>query len=184
MVLAVALVPASARPYVGGSTDNTVLQLAIGYNGVTRILGRGLDAGERTGIQLHERHGAPVLHRCDDTTIVATAVWSGILLHRNVFGPTWLPWTLAGVSVLAAAAVLGLGTRRIAAPVAVLGLLAAALEVSSGTPGRGGLTPAREHVDVIFGHRRSSAHTREIAERVADHYRGTVIGGSTVYRLT
>jgi hypothetical protein len=50
--------------------------------------------------------------------------------------------------------------------------------------GRGGLTTGREHGDVIFGHRRNSAHTREIAEWVADHYRGTVIGGSTVYRLT
>jgi 4-amino-4-deoxy-L-arabinose transferase-like glycosyltransferase len=39
-VLAVQLVPATARPYVGGSTDNTVLQLALGYNGMTRILGR------------------------------------------------------------------------------------------------------------------------------------------------
>ena len=40
-VLAVQLVPASARPYIGGSTDNSVMQLAVGYNGVTRIVGRG-----------------------------------------------------------------------------------------------------------------------------------------------
>jgi 4-amino-4-deoxy-L-arabinose transferase-like glycosyltransferase len=383
-VLAVALVPASARPYVGGSTDNTVMQLAVGYNGVTRILGRNrnraadlaapavgrgwsrlgggtglgrlftaemaneiswllpaallavvfgvylvargrLSRGEKAALTMfagwllvsalvfsymdgmvHPYYtvamapavaglgGLGVAWAWRDragadgrialaTTMVATAVWSGILLHRNVFGPTWVPWTLAGVSVVAAAAVLGLGTRRIAAPVAVLGLLAAvggavafsmataatphqgsiptalkrgaaqmgnwtgdeatntvlagvladthtewsaatngsqsaaALEVSSGTPvmaiggwsgdpvptlqsfiddvhagkityyveaGRGGLTPGREHGDVIFGHSRSSAHTREIAEWVADHYRGTVIGGSTVYRLT
>src|SRR4029079_2905722 len=39
-VVAVQLVPATARPYVGGSTDNTVLQLALGYNGMARILGR------------------------------------------------------------------------------------------------------------------------------------------------
>ena len=38
-VLTVQLVPATARPYVGGSTDNTVLQLALGYNGINRILG-------------------------------------------------------------------------------------------------------------------------------------------------
>jgi 4-amino-4-deoxy-L-arabinose transferase-like glycosyltransferase len=49
-VLAVQLVPASARPYVGGSTDNTVLQLALGYNGITRILGRsGHDGGPPPG---------------------------------------------------------------------------------------------------------------------------------------
>jgi 4-amino-4-deoxy-L-arabinose transferase-like glycosyltransferase len=38
-VLAVQLAPASARPYIGGSTDNTVLDLALGYNGISRILG-------------------------------------------------------------------------------------------------------------------------------------------------
>nr|WP_245572402.1 glycosyltransferase family 39 protein [Actinokineospora enzanensis] len=31
--------PASARPYIGGSTDNSVLDLALGYNGLGRILG-------------------------------------------------------------------------------------------------------------------------------------------------
>ena len=50
--------------------------------------------------------------------------------------------------------------------------------------GRGGLTPGKEHGEVIFGHSASSAHTREIAQWVANHYRGTLIGGSTVYRLT
>ena len=31
--------PASSRPYVGGSTDNTVLDLALGYNGFGRVDG-------------------------------------------------------------------------------------------------------------------------------------------------
>ena len=31
--------PAGSRPYVGGSTDDTVLQLALGYNGLDRITG-------------------------------------------------------------------------------------------------------------------------------------------------
>ncbi|MFG1934312.1 ArnT family glycosyltransferase [Mycobacterium sp. NPDC048908] len=39
-VLLVQLTPASARPYIGGSTDNTVLDLAFGYNGINRLLGR------------------------------------------------------------------------------------------------------------------------------------------------
>jgi 4-amino-4-deoxy-L-arabinose transferase-like glycosyltransferase len=39
-VLAVQLTPASARPYIGGSTDNTVLDLTLGYNGINRLLGR------------------------------------------------------------------------------------------------------------------------------------------------
>ncbi len=33
--------PAHSRPYIGGSTDNTVLNLAFGYNGVDRLVGGG-----------------------------------------------------------------------------------------------------------------------------------------------
>lgn len=38
-VAIVELVPDSARPYIDGSTDNSVLQLVFGYNGVGRITG-------------------------------------------------------------------------------------------------------------------------------------------------
>lgn len=38
-VAVVALVPASARPYIGGSQNNSVLELALGYNGLGRITG-------------------------------------------------------------------------------------------------------------------------------------------------
>ncbi len=38
-VLIVQSIPASSRPYIGGSTDNSVLDLAFGYNGMNRILG-------------------------------------------------------------------------------------------------------------------------------------------------
>ncbi|MYR07601.1 phospholipid carrier-dependent glycosyltransferase [Gordonia sp. SID5947] len=40
-VVATILVPASARPYIGGSTDNTFMDLVWGYNGVGRISGGG-----------------------------------------------------------------------------------------------------------------------------------------------
>jgi 4-amino-4-deoxy-L-arabinose transferase-like glycosyltransferase len=64
-VLTVQLVPATARPYVGGSTDNTVLQLALGYNGMTRILGRtgnqwripGRPASDTAGRNWAQRRG-------------------------------------------------------------------------------------------------------------------------------
>ncbi len=36
--------PASARPYVGGSTDNSILQLIFGYNGIDRISSAGAPA--------------------------------------------------------------------------------------------------------------------------------------------
>jgi 4-amino-4-deoxy-L-arabinose transferase-like glycosyltransferase len=35
----VELWPASSRPYIGGSTDNSALELALGYNGVSRLTG-------------------------------------------------------------------------------------------------------------------------------------------------
>ncbi|MER7168774.1 glycosyltransferase family 39 protein, partial [Micromonospora sp. NPDC000207] len=38
-VATVELVPASARPYVGGSQRNSVLELALGYNGLGRLTG-------------------------------------------------------------------------------------------------------------------------------------------------
>ncbi len=38
-VVLVELWPASARPYIGGSTDNSLWELALGYNGLSRILG-------------------------------------------------------------------------------------------------------------------------------------------------
>ncbi|MCT2281593.1 glycosyltransferase family 39 protein, partial [Micromonospora chalcea] len=38
-VAVVELVPASARPYIGGSQNNSVLELTLGYNGLGRITG-------------------------------------------------------------------------------------------------------------------------------------------------
>ncbi|GAA3559020.1 glycosyltransferase family 39 protein [Amycolatopsis ultiminotia] len=49
-VLAVAVWPAADRPYISGSTDNSVLELAFGYNGLGRIFGQehgGGGAGPR-----------------------------------------------------------------------------------------------------------------------------------------
>lgn len=38
-VLAVELIPASARPFIGGSTSNSALELLFGYDGLARIFG-------------------------------------------------------------------------------------------------------------------------------------------------
>jgi 4-amino-4-deoxy-L-arabinose transferase-like glycosyltransferase len=38
-VAVVSLWPASSRPYIGGSTDNSILNLVFGYNGFGRVLG-------------------------------------------------------------------------------------------------------------------------------------------------
>jgi 4-amino-4-deoxy-L-arabinose transferase-like glycosyltransferase len=48
-VAIVALLPASARPYIGGSTNNSVLDLIFGYDGLGRILGNSLGGGSGAG---------------------------------------------------------------------------------------------------------------------------------------
>jgi len=49
-VLAVDAIPSTMRPYVGGSKDNTELNLLIGYNGLGRVDGDGqLASGGRLG---------------------------------------------------------------------------------------------------------------------------------------
>jgi 4-amino-4-deoxy-L-arabinose transferase-like glycosyltransferase len=46
----VSLWPADSRPYIGGSTDNSLLQLALGYNGIDRVVGgRGGHGGGGPG---------------------------------------------------------------------------------------------------------------------------------------
>jgi 4-amino-4-deoxy-L-arabinose transferase-like glycosyltransferase len=48
-VVLVELWPASARPYIGGSTDNSLWELALGYNGLSRILGGAGNGGAGGG---------------------------------------------------------------------------------------------------------------------------------------
>ncbi len=48
-VAIVELWPQSARPYIGGSTDNSELNLIFGYNGFARIFGSGGGAGTAGG---------------------------------------------------------------------------------------------------------------------------------------
>ena len=48
-VALVELVPASLRPYVGGSQTNSELELVFGYNGLARIFGNGGGAGPGGG---------------------------------------------------------------------------------------------------------------------------------------
>ncbi|MET9268914.1 glycosyltransferase family 39 protein [Kribbella sp. NPDC003557] len=44
-VALVELWPASSRPYIGGSTNNSLLELALGYNGLGRLLGGAGNGG-------------------------------------------------------------------------------------------------------------------------------------------
>lgn len=49
--------PKSDRPYIGGSSNNSFLQLTLGYNGLGRILGGG--AGGGGGLPAGIGHGGP-----------------------------------------------------------------------------------------------------------------------------
>ena len=53
------LTPASQRPYVGSSQDNSEISLALGYNGIQRLVGNFLEAEENkhesTGTQTPAR---------------------------------------------------------------------------------------------------------------------------------
>ncbi len=57
-VALVSLWPADSRPYIAGSTDNSLLQLAFGYNGIARIVGN--EGGGPGGPRLGRRPVAPV----------------------------------------------------------------------------------------------------------------------------
>jgi 4-amino-4-deoxy-L-arabinose transferase-like glycosyltransferase len=48
-VAVVAVWPAGSRSYIGGSTNNSVLNLVFGYNGLSRLLGSGGSSGGSGG---------------------------------------------------------------------------------------------------------------------------------------
>src|SRR6185503_11831554 len=48
-ILAVSLWPTADRPFIGGSSDNTEFGRALGYNGLSRILGGGRRAAGAPG---------------------------------------------------------------------------------------------------------------------------------------
>ncbi|MGP3958714.1 glycosyltransferase family 39 protein [Nonomuraea sp. 3N208] len=50
--------PAESRPYIGGSTDNSVWDLVIGYNGLGRIFGQGESGGGGGGAGFGGESGA------------------------------------------------------------------------------------------------------------------------------
>ena len=58
-VALVELWPASSRPYIGGSTTNSLLELALGYNGLGRILGTEGNPGDGAGGPGGPGGGAP-----------------------------------------------------------------------------------------------------------------------------
>ena len=85
--IAVDLTPANQRPYVGSSTNNTVLELIIGHNGLNRLLGMGANRGAGMA-------GAPPAGMRDGGAPPADGAWRGLPLPGA--GQTGAPPTGAG----------------------------------------------------------------------------------------
>jgi 4-amino-4-deoxy-L-arabinose transferase-like glycosyltransferase len=75
----VSLWPAGSRPYIGGSTDNSLLQLALGYNGIERIAGRDGVPGGGPGGRFGEANlffgGQPGIGRLFGASMGVEASW-------------------------------------------------------------------------------------------------------------
>jgi 4-amino-4-deoxy-L-arabinose transferase-like glycosyltransferase len=268
-VLAVQLTPANARPYIGGSTDNTVLDLALGYNGINRLLGhhrKGRPLGNWGGSSVPTLGGRTGMHRlftgemaneiswfivlalfvvafglyltmrhalsrgevcawlmwgswlvvtgvvfsfmggmvhpyytvalapaiaalvgigavwawrrrsCWDgrcalsAIIVLAAVPSAVLLHRNVFGPPWLPWSIVVVAAVSAVAVLWHRPPVVALVAGAVAGLAGATAfsvVTAATPHHGTMPTAVRTSQVAGGWMNDEATNPQLADLLA-----------------
>ena len=92
-VALVSLWPASSRPYIAGSTNNTLWELALGYNGLGRILGgTGNGGGGGGGGQNSSFGGATGLGRLFGTAMGTEISWllpAALLALVAVLATTW-----------------------------------------------------------------------------------------------
>jgi 4-amino-4-deoxy-L-arabinose transferase-like glycosyltransferase len=91
-VLAVVLTPAASRPYIGGSTNNSILELTLGYNGLGRLDGNetgSVGGGGRGGAAFG---GAAGLQRLFAAEMGGQISWllPAALLAMVALG--WLAW--------------------------------------------------------------------------------------------
>lgn len=125
-VLVVYLTPAAARPYIGGSSDDSVLNLAFGYNGVNRVLGNHpTGAGRLFGAEMGNEIswllpvalfvvclGLALARRLPRPEVAALVAWGGWLLVTALVlsfaGGTVLPYYTV-VLAPAVAALVALG---------------------------------------------------------------------------
>jgi 4-amino-4-deoxy-L-arabinose transferase-like glycosyltransferase len=74
-VAIVALVPASARPYIGGSQHNSILELILGYNGLGRLTGNETGSVGGGGVGGTGMWGQTGLGRLFDSEIGGQVAW-------------------------------------------------------------------------------------------------------------
>jgi 4-amino-4-deoxy-L-arabinose transferase-like glycosyltransferase len=92
-VALVSLWPASSRPYIAGSTNNTLWELAIGYNGLGRILGgEGNGGGGGGGTQNASFGGATGIGRLFGSAMGTEISWllpAALIALVAVLAVTW-----------------------------------------------------------------------------------------------
>ncbi|MEO6158875.1 MAG: glycosyltransferase family 39 protein, partial [Ilumatobacteraceae bacterium] len=116
-ILIVDAVPGGSRPFVGGSTDNTVLELIFGYNGLGRVNGGGIPAGAVSGPG-GVFGGQPGLLRMFGSALGGQIAWlaplaavglvAGLWLHRRLLVPRaavimWGLWVVVTAIVFSSA---------------------------------------------------------------------------------
>ena len=84
------LTPAADRPYVGGSTDNNILQLTFGYNGLGRLTGSGGAGGGGGGGSLFG--GATGITRLFESDMGSQISWLLPAALIAVIALLWLSW--------------------------------------------------------------------------------------------
>jgi 4-amino-4-deoxy-L-arabinose transferase-like glycosyltransferase len=105
---AVQLVPPGERPYIGGSTDDTELNLALGYNGIDRIVGSGHTIGPHTGIaRLFTGEIGNEIGWLLPAAVAAVAIGVHLAVRRRLPRAQlaalvmWTGWLLTGMGVFA-----------------------------------------------------------------------------------
>jgi 4-amino-4-deoxy-L-arabinose transferase-like glycosyltransferase len=91
-VALVSLWPASSRPFIAGSTNNSLWELAIGYNGLGRILGGDGNGGGGGGGQNASFGGATGIGRLFGTAMGTEISWllpAALIAMVAVLAATW-----------------------------------------------------------------------------------------------
>ena len=115
-VAIVQLTPAADRPYIGGSTGNSVLQLALGYNGLGRLDGNEAGSVGFRGGAGPRFSGSAGLTRLFAADMGGQVSW---LLPAALIGLavlTWLSWRAARTARLRASSASLRGSRESPTP--------------------------------------------------------------------